>query len=181
MSSEAYLQQALVCIYPCRENRMEKGSYKMGASDPTTPNQVASLVRCITRCSTLCCLLTGPTLWSTMMRLYREHGQSCYCMSLLSLVKPCQHHCHVSAQGDNVDDRGTTAHASNHIFSHLLKDTLQACCSILVYDSELCSCVTQAVFVLISCLFVEGRQARRAAKRRGRTSHRLVHHPLNAR
>ncbi len=37
----------MVCIYPCREIKVEKGSYKMGASDPTTPNQVTCLVLCI--------------------------------------------------------------------------------------------------------------------------------------
>jgi hypothetical protein len=47
MSSEARLQQEMVCIYPCREIKVEKGSYKMGASDPTTPNQVTCLVLCI--------------------------------------------------------------------------------------------------------------------------------------
>ncbi len=45
---EASLQQVLVCIFPRRETKVEKGSYKMGASDPTTPNQVTPLVLCIT-------------------------------------------------------------------------------------------------------------------------------------
>ena len=80
-TNETCLQQVSVCICPCRENNMEKGSYKMGASDPTTPNQVTSLVMCITRCTTLSCLLTGATFMSTMMHLCWSHCQGCYCMS----------------------------------------------------------------------------------------------------
>ena len=80
---------------------MEKGSYKMGATDPTTPNQVTPPVRCITCCSTLSCLLTGPTLMSSMMQLYGNHGQGCYCMSC-SVVSKLVSLPAYTAQGDSV-------------------------------------------------------------------------------